>query len=155
VQDAVLDQDVSVDDASGVDENRAVGADGDVELFAVESGEFGVVFQGGAVADGACDDVVLEDGGEFFVGGGEVCGGEALEGVVVGAEDCDVGGVFEGRDEFCLGCGAGEGGEVAGDEGFGDAEGDEEEFVDDVDYAVVEGEVLGRFVSSAGLANFE
>ena len=52
-------------------------------------------------------------------------------------------------------CGAGEGGEVAGDEGFGDAEGDEEEFVDDVDYAVVECEVLGRFVSSAGLANCE
>lgn len=41
-----------------------------------------------------------------------------------------------------MGCGAGEGGEVAGYECFGDGEGDEEDFVDDVDYAVVEGEVL-------------
>ena len=87
--------------------------------------------------------MVFEDRGEFFVGCGEVCGGEALEGVVVGAKDCDVGGGFEGRDEVCFGCGAGEGGEVAGYEGFGDGEGDEEELVDDVDYAVVEGEVLG------------
>lgn len=43
MQDAVLDQDVGVDDAGGVDENRAVGADGDVEVCAVEGGEFGVV----------------------------------------------------------------------------------------------------------------
>ena len=92
------------------------------------------------------DDVVLQDFGQLLVG--DVVGaggaGEFLEGVVVGAEDGDVGEVFEGGDEVDLGCGAGEGGEVACDEGFGDAEGDEEEFVDDVDYAVVEGEVLGR-----------
>ena len=87
--------------------------------------------------------MVFENRSEFFVGGGEVAGGEALEGIVVGAEDCDVGGVFEGADEIDLSCGAGEGGEVSGDEGGGDAEGNDEEFVDDVDYAVVEGEVLG------------
>lgn len=43
MQDAVFDQDVCVDDAGGVDEDRAVGADGDVQVFASEGGEFGVV----------------------------------------------------------------------------------------------------------------
>jgi hypothetical protein len=99
--------------------------------------------------------VVLQDRGEFGVAGGEVAGGEALEGVIVGTEDCYVGGVFEGRDEFGLGCGAGEGGEVSCDEGLGDAEGDEEEFVDYVDYAAVEGEVLVWGVSLAELVRCE
>lgn len=63
----------------------------------------------------------MQDGGEFFVGGREVAGGEALEGVVIGAEDCDVGGVFDRGDEVDLGGGAGEGGEVSCDEGGGDA----------------------------------
>jgi hypothetical protein len=43
VQDAVFDQNVGVDDTGGVDEDCAVGRDGDVEVAAVESGEFGVV----------------------------------------------------------------------------------------------------------------
>lgn len=73
-----------------------------------------------------------------------------MEGVVVGAENCDVGEVFEGGDEIDLGCGAGEGGEVACYQSFGDAERDDEEFVNDVDYAVVEGKVLER-VNVVGL----
>jgi hypothetical protein len=89
-------------------------------------------------------DVVLQDLGELLVG--DVVGargaGEFLERVVVGAEDGHVGEGFEGLDEVCGCCGAGEGGEVAGDQGGGDAEGDEEEFVDDVDDAVVEFDVL-------------
>lgn len=113
MQHAVFDQDVGVDDACGVGEDRAVGADGDLELGAVESGQFGVVAQRGAVAYCALDDVVREDGGEVFVG--DVAGGDALEGVVVGTEDCDVREVFEGRDEVDLGGGAGEGGEVSCD----------------------------------------
>lgn len=78
----------------------------------------------------------------MLVGDVAAGGGEALEGVVVGAEDGDVGGGFEGGDEVGLRGGAGEGGEVACDQSFGDAERDEEEFVDDVDYAVVKLEVL-------------
>ena len=54
----------------------------------------------------------MKDRGEFFVGCGEVAGGEALEGVVVRGKDCDVGEVFEGCDEVDLRGGAGEGGEV-------------------------------------------
>ena len=99
--------------------------------------------------------MVFQNGGEFVVGGGEICGGEALEGVVVGAEDCDVGEVFEWGNEVDLGGGAGEGGEVSCDQGCRDAEGDEEEFVDDVDDAVVKFEVLGWVVSLAKLARLE
>jgi hypothetical protein len=43
VQDAVFDQDVGVDDAGGIDEDCAVGGDGDIEIGAIEGGEFGVV----------------------------------------------------------------------------------------------------------------
>jgi hypothetical protein len=43
VQDAVLDQDVGVDDARGVDKDAAFGVDDDVEFFAVEGWELGVV----------------------------------------------------------------------------------------------------------------
>jgi hypothetical protein len=46
------------------------------------------------------------------------------------------------RDEVGGGCGAGEGGEVASEQGGGEAEGDEQEFVDDVDDAVGEFDVL-------------
>ena len=70
-----------------------------------------------------------------------------MKGVVVGAEDCDVREVFEGSDKVCLGGGASEGGEISCDEGGGDAEGDDQEFVDDVDYTVVEFEVLVWIVS--------
>lgn len=145
MQDAVLDEDVGVDDAGGVDEHGAVGGDGDFELFAVGEGrEFGVVAQRGAVADCALDDVVLKDLGEL--GGADVARatGDSLEGVVVGAENCYIRKVFERSDEAGLRCCAGEGGEVAGDQRGGDAEGDGQESVDDVDYAVVEFEVLDR-----------
>ena len=91
--------------------------------------------------------MVLQDFGELVVGNGDVTGGEALESVVVGAEDCDVREVFEGSDKVCLGGGASEGGEISCDEGGGDAEGDEEEFVDDVDYTVVEFEILVWVIS--------
>lgn len=50
----------------------------------------------------------MQDGGE--VGDGDIAcatGGEALEGVVVWAEDCYVGEVFEGGDEGGLCGGAG------------------------------------------------
>lgn len=61
VQHAVFDENVGVDDACGIDEDRAVGADGDFELFAVQSGKLGVVAERGAVAYCALDDVVLQD----------------------------------------------------------------------------------------------
>lgn len=113
MQHAVLNQDVGVDDARGVDKDCAVRADGDFEFFAVEGGEFGVVAERGAVAYCALDDVVLQDRGELFVGDVATGGSEALEGIVVGAEDSYVGSGFEGGDEVGLGGGAGEGGEVA------------------------------------------
>ena len=78
--------------------------------------------------------------------GGEVDGGETLERIVVWGEDCDVGEVFEGCDEV---------GEVYCGQGGEDAEGGDEEFVDDVDYCLVEFEVLQWFVRSADIAHVE
>jgi hypothetical protein len=147
VQHAVRDQDVRVDDAGIVGENCPFLVNGDGQLFARERREFRAVAESRAVPDGgALHDVVLQDLGQLLVG--DVCGcgcaarGEFLEGVVVWAEDCYVGEGFEGFDEVGGGCGAGESGEVAGDQGRGEAEGDEQEFVDDVDDAVVEFDVL-------------
>ena len=142
VEDAVRDQDVGVDDAGVVDEHGALLVDGDGQLFARESREAGVVAEGGAVAYGALHNVILQDLGQLLVGDvGSGCG-ELLEGVVVWAEDRHVRELFEGCNEVCCGCGAGECGEVAGDQSGGDAERDQEEFVDDVDDAVVEFDVL-------------
>ena len=142
VQHAVRDQDVGVDDAGVVDEHGALLVDGDGQLFARESREAGVVAEGGAVAYGALHNVILQDLGQLLVGDvGSGCG-ELLEGVVVWAEDRHVRELFEGCNEVCCGCGAGECGEVAGDQSGGDAERDQEEFVDDVDDAVVEFDVL-------------
>jgi hypothetical protein len=53
------------------------------------------------------DDVVGEDLGELLVGDVAGGAGDSLERVVVGAEDGDVGEVFEGGDEVDLRRGAG------------------------------------------------
>ena len=147
VEDAVRDQDVGVDDAGVVDEYRAFLVDGDRQLFVRESRELGVVAEGGAVADSALHDVVLQNLGQLLVGDVGAGSGELLEGIVVRAEDCHVRKLFEGRDEVCRGGCACKSSEVAGNQGSGDAERDQEEFVDDVDDAVVELDVL-RFLAS-------
>lgn len=126
MQDAVLDKDISIDDAGGVGEDGAVGGNSDRELFAVHSRQGGVVGQGRAIADRALHDVVLQDRSELVVGDSSVgtASSEALEGVVVRAEDCYVGKAFESRDEVGLNSSASKSGEVAKDKGFGQAERD-------------------------------
>jgi hypothetical protein len=109
VQDAVLDQDVGVDHARGVDKDAAFGVDDDVEFFAVESWELGVVAEGRRVPDCSLDDVVGEDLGELLVGDVAGGAGDSLESVVVGTEDGYVGEVFEGGDEADLGRSSSEG----------------------------------------------
>ena len=137
----VGDKNVGVDDTSGINEDGAVVGDGDLDVLAVESGQAGVA-EGGAVADGALDDVVLQNLRELVVCDVGGAAGNPLESIVVGAEDGDVRQVFERGYKVCLGSGSGKCSEIAGDESLRDAEWDEQQLVNDVDDTVVKFDVL-------------
>lgn len=64
MNDAVRDENIRLDNTRAVDED-ARALLGDPELATAESGNVGIVHEGGAVADGALDDVILKDAGEL------------------------------------------------------------------------------------------
>jgi len=141
VQDAVLDEHIGVDDTGGVDEDGTVGSDGDLHIFTVHGSQTGVA-EGSAVADRALDNVVLQDVGQLIVRNVSGTAGDSLEGVVVGAKDCDVGQIFKRWHKVDFGGCSGKSGEIAGDERFTNTQWDEQQLVNDVNDAVIEWDVL-------------
>lgn len=140
MQDAVLEEDVCVNDASAVDEDLAVG-DRDCQVSAAEGGH-GAVGERAGVSDGAVDGMVLEDAGGLFDGEVAEGGADVLECGIVGREDGEVWCRVDGRGEVCSFDGAEEGGEVRFCGCGGDVGWNGEDAVDDVDDTAGEVEVL-------------
>lgn len=141
VHDTVGDQDIRHDDLGGVDEHGAVDH-GDGQTLAVHGFERGAVLQGGRVADGSVDDVVLEDAGDLLGGHVRQGGADGLEGGVVRGENGHVLGGVERLHQLGVRERSGERSQVGGDGGGGHVHRDGQEVVDDVDHAAGEVHIL-------------
>lgn len=140
MDDTVGDEHVRQDDAGLVHVDSAV-LHNDIHLRALNSLDGGIL-ESSAISDSAADDVVGEHAGKILSSQVGERGGDGRESTVVRRKDGDVRETAKGVNEVGLGHGSSNGSEISLDGGFGNALGDAEDGVDDVDDTTGESNIL-------------
>lgn len=143
MKDAIVDENITVDNARAVHEDSAFGGDGNVEERALERRHAGVAKEC-AVHDCAGNDVVLQDIDKLASGKAWDGARDSLESGVVRREDGDVGTSIKSANEVSLSGCARESSEPCFEQSVRRAERDGEDRVDDMDDAVIELDVSCR-----------
>lgn len=144
MNDTVGDEDVSDGDASAVDKDATLLADGNREVLAIEGGKDGAIHDIRRVADSAVDYMVGQYVGDIRIGEVGKSRANVLESLAGRREDSDIGCGVDSLEEVCRVQSTAERGKVGSCKGIRNDFRKGEESVNDMNHTTSEVNVLER-----------